>query len=74
MTKPLKITLAHEPAFPTAGVGAYVGITVREYFASLAMQGLLANPNLVLNGKATPDNISIDAFRVADAMLARAKE
>ena len=32
-------------AFPMAHEKNYIGLTKREYFAALAMQGYLANPN-----------------------------
>jgi len=41
------------------------GLTKREYFAGLAMQGLLANPNKTSN----PIQISLDAVMYADELL-----
>ena len=43
-----------------------VGITKRELFAAMAMQGLCANPSRV--GKF--DGYAVDALRLADALLA----
>ena len=60
------------PAFP--GVDdlgdPYTGMTLRDYFAAKAMQGMLANPKLekqiLLAGKSW---IEESAWAVADAML-----
>jgi hypothetical protein len=54
-------------AFPSNG---YRGLDKREYFAALAMQGLLANPEIA-NGLVRQYEIANDAVRVADAVLAR---
>lgn len=46
------------------------GMTLRDYFAAKAMQGILANPGQLDN--VTDDAagwVSRDAFKVADAML-----
>jgi hypothetical protein len=51
------------PAFP-AGVGH--GMTLRDYFAAKAMQGMLACPVQPQSG---PDPYARDAYAVADAML-----
>ena len=58
------------PAFPTTmhnyGDGKYAshGMTLRDYFAAKAMQGMLADPS-------TPEIMDIAgaAYEVADAML-----
>jgi hypothetical protein len=42
-----------------------LGLTKREYFAGLAMQGLLSNPNKTSN----PIQISLDAVMYADELL-----
>lgn len=41
------------------------GMTLRDYFAAKALQGLLADPN----GKGTWKNYASDAYAMADAML-----
>jgi hypothetical protein len=41
------------------------GMTLRDYFASKAMQGMMADSNL----KANPMEFSMLAYAVADAML-----
>ena len=57
------------PAFPTlhipnASPPAWSGMTLRDYFAAKAMQGMLADPS-------TPEIMDIAgaAYEVADAML-----
>lgn len=46
------------------------GMTLRDYFAAKAMQGMLANPGMwdLINEKHA-QSVAIDAFQVADAML-----
>ena len=36
-------TKANEPAYPNKQVSSWKGLTKREYFAAMAMQGLLAD-------------------------------
>lgn len=43
----------------------HFGMTLRDYFAAKALQGLLADPN----GKGTWKNYASDAYAMADAML-----
>jgi hypothetical protein len=66
------------PAFPApAGVSHITeqGMTLRDYFAAKAMQGMLANPKLekqiLLAGKSW---IEESAWAVADAMLKTREE
>jgi hypothetical protein len=57
------------PAFP---VGSYAGMTLRDYFAAKAMQGLMSARNPILTKIA---DIAEGAYEMADAMLAeRSKE
>jgi hypothetical protein len=63
------------PAFPS---GQYqLGMTLRDYFAAKAMQGLLANPKLaneiLKNGGAQSGWIEDSAWAFADAMLKKRK-
>lgn len=60
------------PAYPTQG---YEGLTLRDYFAAQAMQGMLANPGMwdLINEKHA-QSVAIDAFQVADAMLIAREE
>ena len=57
-----------ESAFPiVAEHGNYIfGLTKREYFAAMAMQGICANN---VNYHADPAKASIDAIRLADELL-----
>ena len=59
------------PAFPNSRhVGELTvvdgGMTLRDYFAAKAMQGLLADSNVIGSTK----NVSTAAYKMADAMLA----
>ena len=42
------------------------GITLRDYFAAVAANGILSNPNTPAN---TPFYVAEEAYRVADALL-----
>ena len=64
------------PVFPETGGGhaaAFQGMTLRDYFAATAMQGLLANPKLykeiLAQGGCKSGWIEINAFAFADEML-----
>lgn len=39
-------TYPHAQAFPSDREDGFLGLTKREYFAAIALQGLLANPGL----------------------------
>jgi hypothetical protein len=68
------------PAFPITadqhpnGISAEMGMTVRDYFAAKALQGLLSNPKLAddirSRGGAFGGWIEKSAYGWADAMLA----
>ncbi len=56
------------PAFPSRPADMESGMTLRDYFAAKAMQGLLAQSN----GTALSSDVSIAAeyaYKTADAML-----
>ena len=60
----------NEPAFPTVDANrpedcGTTGMTLRDYFAAKAMQGILSN----LNGFAEAERISKRAYEIADAMM-----
>lgn len=55
-------------AFPKT-LGEYNGMTLRDYFAAKAMQGLLAN-----SGELRPEYTSEYAYKIADAMIAARDE
>ena len=65
-------TNKYDPAFPTHDyfdeklTGIVPGLTKREYFAAMALQGLLANSGLNDN----PDDAKT-AVEIADALIAR---
>ena len=57
------------PAFPTEHTdtsGLYDGMTLRDYFACQAMQGLLACPATTTRNE---NMYACDAYTMADAML-----
>jgi hypothetical protein len=47
------------------------GMTIREYFAAAALQGMMANPEC--NAMAVQD-VARNCYRISDAMLAERKE
>ena len=61
------------PAFPNVnihtkeGIEVYgdSGMTLRDYFAAKAMQGMLSEPSL----KAKPEEFASKSYELADAML-----
>lgn len=53
------------PAYPV-NLGSYTGMTLRDHFAGLAMQGLLTNPD---NNGISPYNIAKFSYDQADSML-----
>lgn len=46
----------------------YGGMTVRDYFAAAAMQGVLSNGNTILN-EGWMKGLAKGAYKIADAML-----
>ena len=52
------------PAFPTH-LNLTQGMTLRDYFATKAMQGLLADSEV----SGTPEEFATRAYNMADAML-----
>jgi hypothetical protein len=60
------------PAFPTPAHNLENdGMTLRDYFAAKAMQGLLACP---IQPQSDEDMYARDAYKVADAMLKARKQ
>ena len=56
------------PAFPIPGPLFAIGLTKRELFAAMAMQGIASNPNAAtIEG---PDVVAGAAVEAADALLA----
>ena len=61
------------PAFPTpVGVQHNDGMTLRDYFAAAALQGLLASiqPNQLWSS----NDVAVTCYRTADAMLKAREE
>lgn len=63
------------PAFPTImrDEDGYVsgrghGMTLRDYFAAAALQGMIANTSI---DRLEPDEFASDAYSYADAMITR---
>ncbi len=67
-------------AFPQPGYGgtnAEIGLTKREFFASIAMQGLLSNITKITGewkDQLTPAFIAEKAVKSADALIAELKK
>ena len=54
------------PAFPNNfTIDNFKGLTIRDYFAAKALQGLISEPTLT----ATMDEFANRAYQIADAML-----
>lgn len=65
------------PAFPSNGwdetgqfPAHFMGMTLRQYVAIHAMQGILANSNCMPERQAHFDNIAVYALQAADTLLA----
>jgi hypothetical protein len=62
-----------EPIHPIGGGGAVsIGLTKREYFAAMAMQGYLSSGHIsgmVTNRVIVPDILAVEAVAYADALL-----
>jgi hypothetical protein len=54
------------PAFPSHPDSAYAGMTLRDWFAGMALQGMSANPCL---DNMTMDIVAKNAWSQADDML-----
>ena len=64
--------MINPPAFPNKGFNGwgepFQGMTLRDYFAAKAMQGLLRQyPDHLMNSPA--NEVACDAYSMADAML-----
>lgn len=65
------------PAFPTpwaAGTATEGGMTMRDWFAGQAMQGMLASANSGGRWDADHDILTGEAYDIADAMLKERKK
>ena len=54
------------PAFPRTGWPNETGMTLRDYFAAKAMQGMLAENG---GGASTNADLAVFAYRIADEMM-----
>ena len=60
----------NEPAFPTQHGMIMQGMTLRDYFAAKAMQGLVTSRHTDYeNGWYAEDMLAESAYKMADAML-----
>jgi hypothetical protein len=64
------------PAFPRVepetaheGMRSYFGMTLRDYFAAKALEGIFANHNTYPSTEQHFNNIAEDAYKAANAML-----
>jgi len=63
-------TDGEQPAFPVVlGDSAYSGMTLRQWYAGLAMQGILASGTCLADFGY--EDFAIEAFKHADAMLSQ---
>lgn len=67
----LNMSNANEPINPVqdSQTHVYWGLTKREYFAAMAMQGLLANPYLHNDADFDLDHAADVSVRASDALL-----
>jgi len=65
-------TEPNQQAFASEGSGAieHSGLTKREYFAAMAMQGLIGNNESMKNLEASGTNFIEIAVQAADALIA----
>ena len=60
------------PAFPAPAGAAHIttgGMTLRDYFAAMAMQGMLSDLPKPLYGENWIENVANASYEVAEAML-----
>lgn len=66
------------PAFGHAAQGGHhCGMSLRQYYAGVALQGFLAscaNPTVDPRSAWKPETLASSAFQMADAMLAESKK
>jgi len=64
--KQIGVNMKNEPAFPTER-NLTQGMTLRDYFAAKAMQGMFASGNLPQSVQ--DDELAFAAYKMADEML-----
>jgi hypothetical protein len=57
------------PTFNESGFAIHAGMTLRDYFAAAAMNGLLANGRPVTINNGPTMGIDVAAYEMADCML-----
>ena len=58
------------PAFPTpAGIQHNDGMTLRDYFAAAALQGIISDASVPASSKKDGELVSRSAYHFADSML-----
>ncbi|MFD2961605.1 MULTISPECIES: hypothetical protein [Olivibacter] len=66
-------TLPNEPAYPIETIHEeFLGMSKREYFASMALQGLVSNDSCkadIVISKEMADTYAQDAVTLADALI-----
>ena len=58
----------NERAFPTPIANTYKGLTVREYFAARAMQGMISRTSCSMTGTGY-EFVAENAVKMADALI-----
>ncbi len=72
MTNPYASS-AYDSAFPNPAQGRGEGMSMREWYAAMAMQGILASGMRAYSvADMHKKTVARDAFHIADAMLAEA--
>lgn len=63
---------ANDPSCPVTEASKYefCGLTIREHFAGLAMQGMLAGENSWPESSTSARDLAVNAVKVADALIA----
>lgn len=64
------------PAYPTLDNTEHwrhLGLSIRDYFAAAALQGMLADPTILKTAKADGYVMVDSAYQLSDAMLERRK-
>ena len=65
-----KDELINDPGGIGVGLVSHGGLTKREYFAAMAMQGMFSHGPDAFNGSFTPVNFARQSCKAADALLA----
>lgn len=66
---PVQLGRGGDYAFPSPDI-AEPGLTIREYFAGQALQGIVANGNITDSGAIYAPDVTADCVKLADALIA----